>query len=84
MDHPARWIRGGSISGGSNRKVYDNAINNFPPQNRFRSGVASRQYRHAIEHDAARFIAFSRNKLQTELLRVPVAIIDAVLTHQTK
>jgi hypothetical protein len=43
---------------------------------KFRSGVASLQYPHAIEHDGHLLIAFSRNKKQTELLRVPLDAID--------
>jgi hypothetical protein len=37
---------------------------------KFRTGVASLQYPHVIEHDDHLLIAFSRNKHQTELLRV--------------
>jgi hypothetical protein len=46
---------------------------------KFRSGVASLQYPHAVEHDGHLLIAFSRNKKQTELLRVPLDSIDALL-----
>ena len=59
------------------------AIDSPGMRNRFRSGVASLQYPHIIEHDGGLYIALSRNKLQTELLRVPVAEIDALLTNQT-
>jgi hypothetical protein len=55
------------------------AIDSPGMRNRFRSGVASLQYPHAIEHDGALYIAFSRNKLQTELLRVPIVEIDTLL-----
>ncbi|MBC8868651.1 MAG: hypothetical protein H8E44_04505 [Planctomycetes bacterium] len=43
---------------------------------KFRTGVASLQYPHAIEHDEQLMIAFSRNKKQIELLRVPLDAID--------
>ena len=57
------------------------AINSPGMRNRFRSGVASLQYPHVIEHDGGLYIAFSRNKLQTELLRVPLAEVDALLEN---
>jgi hypothetical protein len=43
---------------------------------KFRSGIASLQYPHVIEHDGHLLIAFSRGKKQTELLRVPLEQID--------
>jgi len=46
---------------------------------KFRTGVASLQYPHAIEHDEQLVIAFSRNKKQIELLRVPLDGVDALL-----
>ncbi|HUG69207.1 MAG TPA: exo-alpha-sialidase [Pirellulaceae bacterium] len=45
---------------------------------KFRSGVASLQYPHVIEHDDHLLIAFSRNKHQTEILRVSLDDIDVV------
>jgi hypothetical protein len=48
---------------------------------RFESGVASLQYPHALEHDGQLLIALSRNKLQTELFRVPLDAIDALLAQ---
>jgi hypothetical protein len=48
---------------------------------KFRSGVGSLQYPHAIEHDGRLLIAFSRNKKQTELLRVPLDAIDRLRRH---
>jgi hypothetical protein len=43
---------------------------------KFRTGVASLQYPHVIEHDDHLLIAFSRNKHQTELLRVSLGDIE--------
>ena len=43
---------------------------------KFKSGIASLQYPHAIEHDGHLLIAFSRGKKQTEVFRVPLAAID--------
>lgn len=40
------------------------------------AGAATLQYPHAIEHDGHLLIAFSRDKHQTEVLRVPVATIE--------
>ncbi len=48
---------------------------------KFRTGVASLQYPHAIEHDEQLMIAFSRNKKQIELLRVRLDDIDALLEN---
>ena len=50
-----------------------------PVWGKFRTGVASLQYPHAIEYDEQLWIAFSRNKKQTELLRVPLGEVDALL-----
>ena len=55
------------------------AIDTPGMRNRFRSGISSLQYPHVIEHDGAIYIAFSRNKLQTELLRVPLEAVDSLL-----
>jgi len=57
------------------------AIDSPAMRNRFRSGVASLQYPHVIEHNGALYIAFSRNKLQTEVLRVPLNAIDDLLEN---
>lgn len=46
---------------------------------KFSAGIASLQYPHVIEHDGYLYIAFSRNKLQTEVFRVKLADIDALL-----
>jgi hypothetical protein len=43
---------------------------------KFRSGIASLQYPHAIEHEDHLLIALSRGKKQTEVLRVPLDDID--------
>lgn len=43
---------------------------------KFRTGVASLQYPHVIEHDDHLLIAFSRNKHQTEMLRVSLDDIE--------
>ncbi len=56
------------------------AIDSPGMRNRFRSGVASLQYPHVSEHSGALYLAYSRNKLQTELLRIPLAEIDAMFT----
>jgi hypothetical protein len=48
---------------------------------KFRTGVASLQYPHVIEHDNHLLIAFSRNKNQTEILRVPLDDVDKLLIH---
>jgi hypothetical protein len=36
------------------------------------------QYPHAIEHDGHLFIAFSQRKMQTEMLKVTLASIEAL------
>lgn len=46
---------------------------------KFSAGIASLQYPHVIEHDGALYIAFSRNKLQTEIFRVKLSDIDALV-----
>ena len=46
---------------------------------KFQGGIASVQYPHVIEHDGHLLIAFSRSKKQTELLRVSLDAIDALL-----
>jgi hypothetical protein len=43
---------------------------------KFRSGIASLQYPHAIEHDGHLLIAWSRGKKQTEVLRVSLDDIE--------
>lgn len=43
---------------------------------KFQSGIASLQYPHAIEHEGNLWIALSRGKKQTEVLRVPLDDID--------
>lgn len=48
---------------------------------KFRTGVASLQYPHAIEHDGQLMIAFSRNKKQIEVLRVPLGELDRLLEN---
>ncbi|QDV50902.1 exo-alpha-sialidase [Gimesia fumaroli] len=46
---------------------------------KFSAGIASLQYPHVIEHDGYLYIAFSRNKVQTEMFRVKLSDIDALL-----
>lgn len=46
---------------------------------KFRSGIASLQYPHVIEHDGNLLIAFSRLKKQTELLVVPLTAVDELV-----
>lgn len=46
---------------------------------KFSKGIASLQYPHVIEHDESLWIAFSRNKLQTELIRLSLDDIDSLL-----
>ena len=46
---------------------------------KFSAGIASLQYPHVIEQDGSLYIALSRNKLQTEVFRVKLADIDALL-----
>jgi len=50
---------------------------------KFRQGVASLQYPHAIEHDGKLLIAFSRNKAQTELFIVPLAELETLRARET-
>jgi hypothetical protein len=45
---------------------------------RFRTGISNLQYPHAIERAGHLYLAFSRNKLQTELFRVPLKSIEAL------
>ncbi|QDT79379.1 hypothetical protein Mal35_28370 [Gimesia maris] len=49
---------------------------------KFSAGIASLQYPHVIEHDGYLYIAFSRNKLQTEVFRVKLTDIDALLNSK--
>jgi len=46
---------------------------------KFRAGIASLQYPHAIEHDGHLLIALSRLKTQTEVFRVPLDDVSALL-----
>ncbi|MDC0258648.1 exo-alpha-sialidase [Verrucomicrobiales bacterium] len=46
---------------------------------KFQQGIGSLQYPHAIEKDGFLWIALSRNKLQTEILKVPLDDVDALL-----
>ncbi len=46
---------------------------------KFRTGVASLQYPHVIEHDNHLLIAFSRNKHQTEVIHVSLDDVDKLL-----
>jgi len=46
---------------------------------KFRSGVSTLQYPHAIEHGEQLLVAFSRNKKQIELLRIPLNELDILL-----
>jgi hypothetical protein len=48
-------------------------------EKKFRSGIASLQYPHVIEHDGHIFIALSRGKVQTEVFRVSLNAIDSLL-----
>jgi hypothetical protein len=50
-----------------------------PLRKKFEAGTASLQYPHAIEDGEFLWLAFSRNKKQTELLRIPLDSIDALL-----
>ncbi len=45
---------------------------------KFNQGIGSLQYPHVIEQDGKLWIAFSRNKLQTEILAVDLDCIDAL------
>jgi hypothetical protein len=49
---------------------------------KFRQGVSSLQYPHAIEHDGQVLIAYSRNKAQTEIFTVPLDTISALLSRE--
>lgn len=53
-------------------------ISTVPMRKRFQSGIASLQYPHVIEHGEHLWIAFSRNKKQTEIFRVPLDAVDEV------
>eukprot|EP00913_Durusdinium_trenchii_P035331 g33061.t1 len=55
------------------------AIKSSSLQKKFRAGIASVQYPHVIEHDGHLLIAFSRGKKQTEVFRVSLDAIDALL-----
>ncbi|MBC8351054.1 MAG: exo-alpha-sialidase [Planctomycetes bacterium] len=46
---------------------------------KFRTGVASLQYPHVIEYEEHLLIAFSRNKHQTEVLRVSLDDVDQLV-----
>lgn len=48
-------------------------------EKKFRSGIASLQYPHVIEHDGHVLIALSRGKVQTEVFRIRLDDIDALL-----
>jgi hypothetical protein len=48
---------------------------------KFRSGVASLQYPHVIEYDDHLLIAFSRNKNQTEILRVSLDDVEKLIAR---
>ena len=50
-------------------------------EKKFRSGIASLQYPHVIEHDEQILIALSRGKVQTEVFRVRLNDIDALLKN---
>lgn len=50
-----------------------------PAATKFRAGIATLQYPHALEQDGQLWIAFSRNKKQIELFRVPLSDVDALL-----
>lgn len=50
-----------------------------PMAKKFSQGIVSLQYPHVIEHDGALWIAFSRGKVQTEIFRIPLDSIDAIL-----
>jgi hypothetical protein len=45
---------------------------------KFKTGTASLQYPHAIEHDGHLFITLSRNKKQTEVLRISLDDVDGL------
>ncbi len=46
---------------------------------KFTQGIGSLQYPHVIEKDGSLWIAFSRNKLQTEILRVSLDDVDTLI-----
>jgi len=46
---------------------------------KFQQGIGSLQYPHAIEKDGYLWIALSRNKLQTEILKISLDDVDALL-----
>ena len=48
---------------------------------KFRTGVASLQYPHVIEHNDHLLIAFSRNKHQTEVLCVSLDDVDKLVAQ---
>ena len=52
-----------------------------PFAKRFTAGISSLQYPHVIEHDDHLLIAFSRNKKQTDVLRVALKSVDALLKN---
>ncbi|MCP4787684.1 MAG: sulfatase-like hydrolase/transferase [Fuerstiella sp.] len=50
-------------------------------EKKFQSGIASLQYPHVIEHDEQILIALSRGKVQTEVFRVRLDDVDALLEN---
>ncbi len=50
-------------------------------EKKFRSGIASLQYPHVIEHDGNLLIALSRGKVQIEVFQVRLDDIDALLRN---
>lgn len=48
---------------------------------KFRAEIASLQYPHVIEHEGQLLIAISRGKKQIEVLRLPLASVDALLAE---
>ena len=56
----------------------DKLIASVSLRKKFQGGIASVQYPHCIEHDGQLFIAFSRTKRQTELLCVPLDVIETL------
>lgn len=50
-------------------------------EKKFRSGIASLQYPHVIEHDGHLLIALSRGKVQIEVFRVSLDEIDTLLKN---
>jgi hypothetical protein len=50
-------------------------------EKKFRSGIASLQYPHVIEHDERLLIALSRGKVQTEVFRVRLDDVEALLKN---